>query len=265
MDIDCNLSTSWHFLAKCLFYDKVMHIIGYLESLRITLSGIAYAIWCQTASTPHFDFHAAAMLDDRASCCRTAILGAISSLFSDRGWILQQFYLQWKVVYTSLNPAIQQGWPVVLSRYWILAGWQSDKYLNLSYYSQSSRNDRGEAWQKTLLPMSFSFSSSVPARETPASEAGTLIRLCCRRSIHSSHSASGHRKAELAAGSASSRDCGSDLGGVYSQSRVELRPVGQDDCAQQAHYRKCDANRRTFRSARFKKTTRAEAPKPGRR
>src|SRR4030042_3548681 len=92
MDIGCNVSTPCHLLANLLFYNKVLHITGCLESICNTLSGVAYANWCQATSTPHFDFHPAAMLDDRAPRGRAAIFGAIGSPFSGRGRIIQQFY-----------------------------------------------------------------------------------------------------------------------------------------------------------------------------
>lgn len=84
IEINCNLTRAWHFLANCLFYDKVLHITVCLKPMCNTLLGATYAIKCQITATPYFPFHRTAMLDDRASLCPTAIFDTISSPFPGR-------------------------------------------------------------------------------------------------------------------------------------------------------------------------------------
>ncbi len=235
------------------FYDKVLQKKSLNKLLCNTLSGVCCVITNQDNSTYFIPFYRTAMLDDRTTRRQSEIFNSVGSSFPQRSRILQQFHPQWRLVYTASDPSVQQGWSVVLPRYWFLPCRHSDQHFNQPGCPQSGRNDCGSAWRKTPLPMSFSFGSVISAGKTPTPKVGTLIRLHRRRSADRCHTAPSHNYEEFADCSAPCRDYSPGFGGVYPQSRVRLRAVGSGDLTQKRHYRCRGTDRKDIRNAQSEK------------
>ena len=117
-------------------------------------------------------FAETAMLDDRTACCPIALFDSISSSFFGSNWLLQQFRLQWRLVYPTFNTPVQQRRPVVLQRYRFFENWQSDKHPHPSGTAQSFRHDSRTSWRNNALQLSFHIGSVMPTGQTSATEDG---------------------------------------------------------------------------------------------
>jgi hypothetical protein len=149
-------------LPSSLFSDKVFHEMSIFETVCNTLSGVHYAIYRQSNSTPLSSFHRKAMLDDRTTRSGTAVFDSFGSSLPERGRILQQFYSQRSMVYNQLDSSFRQGRSVVLPRYRLLACWQSDQYVNRSGYSIIQRTVEYGKIQVNIVTIENSYPISHP-------------------------------------------------------------------------------------------------------
>jgi hypothetical protein len=218
-----------------------------------TLSRGCYGRHFQGQRTTRYHFHKTTVLDDRTIGDRTKLFHFFGSPISDGNRILQQFYPQREMVYTSLSSQVQSGWTLVSPRDRFLSGRKFNQNVDLPHSKQLGGNNCRKIRQEVTLSLSYSTRGVIQEEKIATSEDRALIYLSRRRFSYCDQTTPGSLRDQCTVGGITGRNCNPDSGGIYPQSRSWFCAARHDDQKRRESNHRGYTNRTTFPAIFFKK------------